>query len=255
MTSYRVKDWSEFQHYKDRSPPWIRLHKRLLDNFRFHSLPDASRALAPMLWLLASENDDLNSGVIDGPDEEIAFRLRRTVEEFRKAIKPLTDKGFIEVVQHTSNLLAERKQVATPETEVESKEAETDSKKGEMALDFDLLVRIWNDTAGEACPKVAKLIDSRKKAVRCRMADTFYGSVEKWKEFCLSVQNSAFLTGKNDRGWTADFDWVLQQKNTTKIMEGKYADHGRTPGARPDARHAGFDKQDYYAGTEGFDVT
>jgi hypothetical protein len=49
-------NWAELQHYKDRSPPWIKLHKKLLDNFEFQSLPVASRALAPMLWLLASEH-------------------------------------------------------------------------------------------------------------------------------------------------------------------------------------------------------
>jgi hypothetical protein len=28
----RVKNWSEFQHYKDRNPPWIKLHRTLLDH-------------------------------------------------------------------------------------------------------------------------------------------------------------------------------------------------------------------------------
>ena len=28
-------NWGELQHYKDRSPPWIKLHKKLLDNFEW----------------------------------------------------------------------------------------------------------------------------------------------------------------------------------------------------------------------------
>ena len=32
------KDWGEFQHYKDRSPPWIKLHKKILDNADFSPL-------------------------------------------------------------------------------------------------------------------------------------------------------------------------------------------------------------------------
>lgn len=50
--------WSDFQHYKDRRPPWIKLHKALLDDREYQRLPLASRALAPMLWLLASESKD-----------------------------------------------------------------------------------------------------------------------------------------------------------------------------------------------------
>jgi hypothetical protein len=71
MAQYRVKNWAEFQHYKDRSPPWIRLHRSFLDDYDFHCLPVASRALAPMLWLLASENKDLSSGIIEGSDEKL----------------------------------------------------------------------------------------------------------------------------------------------------------------------------------------
>jgi len=26
----RVKNWGKFQHYKDRNPPWIKLHRGLL---------------------------------------------------------------------------------------------------------------------------------------------------------------------------------------------------------------------------------
>ena len=29
------KNWSDFQHYKERNPPWIRLHRSLLDNFEW----------------------------------------------------------------------------------------------------------------------------------------------------------------------------------------------------------------------------
>jgi hypothetical protein len=59
------KNWKSFQHYKDRAPPWIKLHKTLLDDFKFSRLPLASRALAPCIWLLASEYEggEINASV------------------------------------------------------------------------------------------------------------------------------------------------------------------------------------------------
>ena len=116
----RIKNWSEFQHYKDRAPPWVKLHHSLLDNFEFHSLPVASKALAPMLWLLASENLD---GSISDDLTEVAFRLRINANDVQTALKPLIDKGF---VVSDSNVLADCKQCALPETETET---ETEARK------------------------------------------------------------------------------------------------------------------------------
>lgn len=110
----RIKNWSEFQHYKDRAPPWVKLHHSLLDNFEFHSLPVASKALAPMLWLLASESID---GSISDDLTEVAFRLRITVKDVQAALNPLIDKGF---VVSDSSVLAGCKQNALLETETES---------------------------------------------------------------------------------------------------------------------------------------
>jgi hypothetical protein len=83
--SITPKDWARFQHYKNRAPSWIKFHRSLLDNYDYARLPVASRALAPMLWLLASEYDD---GKITATVEEIAFRLRTSVAELTEALTP-----------------------------------------------------------------------------------------------------------------------------------------------------------------------
>ena len=49
-----VPDWDEKQHYKDRSPPWIKLQNDLLENYDFECLQDASKAHLICIWLLAS---------------------------------------------------------------------------------------------------------------------------------------------------------------------------------------------------------
>lgn len=115
------KNWREFQHYKNRNPPWIKLQKTLLDNIDFHRLPVASRALAPMLWLLASESEN---GVFEGDYEELAFRLRTTEKEVVQGLKPLIDKGFFIVTQDASNTLAQCLQDAMPEKRREETETE-----------------------------------------------------------------------------------------------------------------------------------
>jgi hypothetical protein len=117
------KNWKDFQHYKDRAPAWIKLHRQLLDNYDFFCLPVASRALAPCLWLLASEYED---GKINASLDELAFRLRMTRGEFADALSPLVEKGFFDA----SEPLAECKQHASLE-----KEREIEEEKEERSAD------------------------------------------------------------------------------------------------------------------------
>ena len=103
---------------------------------QYQRLPVASKALAPMLWLLASESND---GAITMSPEEIAFRLRMSEKDVISAIKPLIDNGFF---IEDSNMLAERLQDATTEkSRVEKsrvrEEKEIDTPDGVSPLVFE----------------------------------------------------------------------------------------------------------------------
>jgi hypothetical protein len=56
VNTFRVKNFESFQHYKDRSPPWIKLYNELLDDYDFGALPDASKFHLVAIWLLASRS-------------------------------------------------------------------------------------------------------------------------------------------------------------------------------------------------------
>ena len=123
------KNWHEFQHYNKRNPPWIKLQRSLLDNFEYAQLPVESRAIAPLLWLLASES---LAGCFQGASKVLAFRLRLPQDEVERALKPLIEQGFFIVA---SNSLAERYQSATPEAETEA-EIEKDAYIGGNVQDL-----------------------------------------------------------------------------------------------------------------------
>jgi hypothetical protein len=130
------KNWAVFQHYKDRCPPWIKLHRDLLNDRVFMCLPLASKALAPLLWLLASESKD---GVFDGSLDELVFRLHITPKDYQDGVKPLIDKGFFVIA---SGVLAECYQDAIPETETEretkTEKKQTSNRGSRLPLDFVL---------------------------------------------------------------------------------------------------------------------
>jgi hypothetical protein len=115
----RPKKWNEFQHYSRRNPPWIKLHRRMLDDFDFQCLPLASKALAPMLWLLCSEQ---TNATIDANPAKLAFRLRLRQTDVIAGLNPLIEAGFFE---DASKVLASCLHDAIPERETE---AETDTE-------------------------------------------------------------------------------------------------------------------------------
>jgi hypothetical protein len=125
----KPKNWGKFQHYKDRCPPWIKLHRDILNDRMFANLPIASKALAPLLWLLASESKD---GSFDAASEELAFRLHIASKDIEAGLKPLIDKGFF---VDASTMLAPCLQSAIPERETE-RETETERKKKVVIPDW-----------------------------------------------------------------------------------------------------------------------
>ena len=127
MTTYlRIVNWGSYQHYKRRSPPWIKLHRDLLTSRTWVSLDDASRVLAIASMLLAAEHDN------EIPADP-AYIQRRAYLHGRPDFAPLIAVGFLEVVEKTegaSKVLAHASNMhtnATPETEVET-ETEAEPK-------------------------------------------------------------------------------------------------------------------------------
>lgn len=96
---------------------------------------------------------------------------------------------------------------------------------------LDLAVKAWNALAGaKGLPKVQTLTQARKVSLHIRLSEL--GGPAGWADLLRKVQASRFLCGENEKGWTADFDWVLKPANLTKIMEGKYDDRKGTSANR-----------------------
>ena len=76
-------------------------------------------------------------------------------------------------------------------------------------------------------PKVTKLSERRRKAIRARLKE--YSLAELEKAFALA-EESEFLKGANNRNWMASFDWIISDSNLPKVLEGKYANRASPNG-------------------------
>jgi hypothetical protein len=53
----RIRNWRNYQHYKDRNPPWIKLHYEILNSEDWVMLADASRVAMMVCMLIASRHE------------------------------------------------------------------------------------------------------------------------------------------------------------------------------------------------------
>lgn len=154
----RIKNWAEFQHYKDRNPPWIKLHRALLDDYEFTQLPDADKAHLMLIWLFASHQE----GRIPADPEFLSRKIGATQPV---NVKLLIDMGFLIPEQNASDVLAACLQSAStslasrapPRSQETEAETETPSRKKPRSGDDDpRFARFWaaypkhKDRAGAA---------------------------------------------------------------------------------------------------------
>lgn len=88
-------------------------------------------------------------------------------------------------------------------------------------------VEAWNRLASDlGLAKVLKLTPARKAKLRARLHDCC--GLEGWKLALEKIRKSPFLRGEKT-DWRADFDFLLQEKSFTKLMEGAYDERTETP--------------------------
>jgi len=85
---YTIKDWPKFQHFKYRSPPWIKCYQKLLDDPEWHKLDGESAKYLFMMWLVASEQES-RDGTLPC-NSKLAFRLRITENRLESILSKLT---------------------------------------------------------------------------------------------------------------------------------------------------------------------
>lgn len=89
-------------------------------------------------------------------------------------------------------------------------------------IDFDLVIDAYNDAVEDKLPKVSKMTPARKNAVKKLLKEfdepTFQSLANYFYDFVDKA--SRFYFGENDRGWRADFDYIVRITTYLKFIEG-----------------------------------
>lgn len=136
----RIREWSKYQHYKHRNPPWIKLHRELLTSTTWACADDASRTLAIACMLLAAVND--NKIPADGGYIRRVAYLNSdpdfTLLEKTQFIEFIDDNGLL--VIDASAMLADASKMRTnhaSETETETEKSKRQKKPSSRCASTD----------------------------------------------------------------------------------------------------------------------
>jgi hypothetical protein len=107
--------------------------------------------------------------------------------------------------------------------------AQTNSKpesvpEKDAPVPYSEIVEVYHEQCPDL-PKVLKVTTARKKHIKARYRE-YNSDLSVFRELFKLAGSSPFLHGKNDRGWIASFDWLMNEQNMTKVLEGKYTDRG-----------------------------
>lgn len=169
--------------------------------------------------------------VFNGSLQYLADWTTSTKQGVIKALKSLQDKGLIVKEDKQFNGVKFCEYYTTEFNTLVNKVEEgiqqslTEGIKQSLPNNISLNNQINNikDMYNEICisfPKCTTLSEKRKKAIKARLK-TY--SIEDFKKVFTLAEQSDFLKGKNDRNWSANFDWLISDGNIAKVLDGNYA--------------------------------
>lgn len=105
-------------------------------------------------------------------------------------------------------------------TNQDNKSSKEDMSSDDDRVTVDDVVEAWNELAEDrGLAKVVKVTPNRRKQIQARLREY---DPDDWSKALGAIYKSKFLCGENDRGWKADFDFLLQPKSFVKLVEGSY---------------------------------
>ena len=129
------------------------------------------------------------------------------------------------LIENGNNVTSLLPPVTFCSTEIEiekEKDIEIEKERERESTNYQEIIGLYNDTC-VSFPHLTKLSEARKKAIRARLK-TY--SIDDFKQMFEKAEASSFLKGKNNRNWSATFDWMIKDANMSKILDGNYDDRG-----------------------------
>lgn len=105
----------------------------------------------------------------------------------------------------------------SPETEGKPVPMETPPAD---ATPYTEIVAMYHEIC-KSYPRLRTISVGRKRSIAARWKE-YKHNLDAFRELFTLAEASTFLKGKNDRNWSADFNWLMESDNMAKVLERKF---------------------------------
>ena len=116
-----------------------------------------------------------------------------------------------------------------------------DKDKEKEKIYYQRIVDMYNDTC-VSFPRLKSLSENRKKSIKARLKTYSY---DDFKTLFEKAEASDFLKGKNNKDWSATFDWLIKDSNMAKVLDGNYDNRSGTQKMDNPKRKSSFQGRNY----------
>lgn len=235
----KITNWDKYNPRKDRANfTWFRMSNDFFAHRDCFGLKNNEKLLYILLLCEASRE---NSKTIEIRSDFIEQMLSVSELENKEMLEQLEISDLIECVEiepanqkprHDGEVTSSRNQLSKngclrtnerkKERDERKKERTGRSVSASGVKDPAPLIGIWNSQMGSPFPKIksCSLKSKRGKAIAARWKER--PDEKYWVEVFDKVKASNFLSGRNDRGWIADLEFICRPDKSEEILEGKY---------------------------------
>jgi DNA-binding Lrp family transcriptional regulator len=201
--------------------------------------------------VILTEIDSLDNGEAGcyASNKYIAEFCQCSERKVSDAITKLTKLGYIKLtsfdgrtrilqscIEKSASLPRKNCEAETQNLRGSTIENNTMNNKENTQDEIQSVVDLYNQIC-VSLPRARNITDKRKSAIKARLKKY---SVEQIREAFEKAEQSDFLTGKV-KEFTASFDWILNETNLVKIIEGNYGNKTVKPKPKEDDMYAGLD--------------
>jgi hypothetical protein len=195
------------------------------------NLPPSAKLVACCLRRYMNSQNDMAWPSIARVTGECGFKSSRTTQMH---LKTLCDEGWLGKVgtskhstviyqaQTPANIAPLQKTTLTPANiapELNKELNNTSPSKEKEILLVQSVIDHYHDSLPDL-PSIRKMTTKRQRQILKVNKEVEQNGG--WEEFFAAVYRSDFLMGRNKRGWKADLEWLTNETNLNKLLEGKY---------------------------------
>lgn len=229
LVKVQICKWDKFNRKRRdvKSASWFALSNQFIFDPEFHAFSSDEKMV--WIYLLSIASQKQSSDVFLNIDLCAAV-LKTHSKTVRSALQRLQDIRTISVRDLHDPSGQSRTDVSRPigtdlcYTDITDR---TDRQEPTVLLssgdDLHPLVHLWNELCGDLA-KVQVVNKSRLQKIKARWKDC--SDLEQWADVIKKIAANDFCNGKNDRGWKANFDFLLKPDTLHKALEGAYDNRG-----------------------------